>query len=152
MPVKTSKTLAELRDEASRIFTSIQGDSQFVRNRCVAGPCEYLRLVDLMSKLNTNIEAYNTLLTLPNVGSELVQYFQEEYADPTYNVGTQAAAMIAQAEIVRDEILTLLPKSNPGDYCLAQTISNYSLVDRTFSTAQTAAIVSEIDTLLALFE
>lgn len=127
---------------------SLKSNTQKMRADAIEGtPVTSSRLFSYLESMARNIESLTEVSSVPG----LATYAQQQLSDPSIDLPAEFSAMFAAAVTVRDWMANNFPSS--GGYLLAQTLDAAGRrQDRTFTTAQLAGFVAELDKLLATID
>lgn len=81
----------------------------------------------------------------------MASYVQAQEGDPAYDVAAAWSAMNSAIDAVRDRVLTLAP-TGTGGFVLVETWSASGISVRTVTTAQTANLRNDLDSLIATID
>ena len=101
-------------------------------------------VIQVQAQFQTVITRWNAIKTIPGIA----QYAKDQENDPTYDIVTEFNAMIAAAEVVRDRVETDIPTDGSG-FLLLRKFQTNAITMRTFTTAQTAQLRTDLDSFIA---
>lgn len=122
-------------------FREIRAQAVRLRASAAAGPVSFSVVAQYMTDLASSIEYCDGMIARFG-GAALATYAQQQEESPTYNPGTEYTAMRNAAVAVANHIAGALPANS------AHTVTNYRVIEPTFSTAQTATLRGLLDTLI----
>lgn len=122
-------------------FREIRAQAVRIRNQAAAGPISFGTVGQYMTDLAASIEYCDAMIARFG-GSTLAAYAQQQEESPAYAPSVEFATMRAAAIAVANHIAGALPANS------AHTVTNYRVIEPTFSVAQTGTLRSLLDTLI----
>lgn len=148
---------SRLRKVLARAFTN--ADSTAIRLRSQAGGWDAQMAAGpvsaslILDDILADMRSSRATLIASRDTSGILGYAQEQFDDLTIDLPTEFAALIAAIDAVITWIVDNFPTSNPGNFLQRyQIAADGTLTDRSFSTAQTAGLRTELQALFAAIE
>jgi hypothetical protein len=140
----TLASLAEAWTQARQIAAGIKDTATSLRTGSAAGPVGSSQILRMAVYLQEQRIRLLAIRNMPGIG----QYVKDQMNNQAMDIATDFNTMITAMDDVINWIVNNFPQS--GGFLAAQTIAaNGSIVDRQFSTAQTAGIRPPLDALMA---
>jgi hypothetical protein len=145
MAFKTQLSAAGAFDRLQRQAAATKTYLQNQRVFMVAATCNADTPLSVIQHLGQVSILMATWATTPG----LAQYARDQYNDPTYDVVAEFNAMKSAIDTARDTLITAFPK-DAGGFILYQKINpDGSILLRTFTSAQLAGSVAQVDSVIA---
>ena len=139
--LNTSQAFDRLKTQAASTKQYLQAQ----RISMVAPTCDAQIPLSVIQHLGQ----VNALMTVWAATPGLSQYAKDQYNDPAYDVVAEFNAMKTALANAQSTLTTMFPKDGSG-FVLYQTIqANGSLLNRTFTAAQLAGAVAQVDAVIA---
>jgi len=133
--------LARVQSQAG----SIKRIAQNNRDRMAAGPITSGGILSLLDNINGALETVQVVRALDGIGQYAVAQLGQDVAN-------DFQAMVTELTACRDLIMAAIPKDENG-YLLIETMdATGNRIERSFTTAQTAALRTALDALIATVE
>lgn len=147
---------SRLRAVVARAFTN--ADSTAIRLRSMAGGLDgqlaagpvtaTVILDDLLAELRSS----RVVLIASRDTSGVLAYAREQFDDPTIDLPTEFTALIAAIDAVITWIVDNFPTGTGGFLERYQIAADGTLTDRSFTSAQTAGLRTQLQALFAAIE
>lgn len=144
----TKASLAAAWTSATDWASRVKSSCTSVRNSSSAGPIGASQIWFIDTLLFDARAAFQSISDIPGIAA----YAQEQVNDPTLNVATEFASMVAQIDATRTWINTNFPKDGSGFLLDRTRDSSARFVDRQFSTATLATFRTVLDELIATID
>lgn len=129
-------------DQAKKVATQVKRFSQN-RSADLAAGGNSDQLLGTVDTMLIYKEQFATLTTIPGIGD----YAKEQEDDPTYDVAAEFTAMLALIDSVISTVTAGFPVDG-SDFLLAYTFNpDGSQLARTFTSGQTASVVTALNAL-----
>jgi hypothetical protein len=139
--------LSRAYDEIKREALKVKNEATSVGAAATAGDITASRILGLSG----NLRSASLNMAERAVTPGLVNYAKTQEDDPAYDVGADYAAMMQGINAVVAWISTNLPTS--GGYLQTDTLNvDGSITSRSFPSAQTAGLVTQLTALVALID
>jgi tartrate dehydratase beta subunit/fumarate hydratase class I family protein len=144
-PTASTTSLAIALNDALVYAGQLKAEAQTVRALCVAGPVDAIRMTTFESFLADKADAFTSLAAVSGLGA----YAQTQLGNGTLNIAAEFTSMQAALNSVRNWIGTNYPKAASGEILERKFDAQGRTITNTFSTAQTAGLVTVLDALIA---
>lgn len=134
-------------DAIDRRIVRMKSQVQTLRDATAAGPVGGSRILDLWGFLKTERPGLVSAAATPGLAEYAREQKNKTVSDPTFDVVAEFNALIAAIDNVTGWMEANFPK-DAGGFILAQTFGASGLVDRQFTSAQTAGLRTQLDALL----
>ncbi len=147
---------SRLRAVVARAFTN--ADSTAIRLRGLAGSLDArlaagpVSATVLLDDLLAELRSSRTTLIASRNTSGILTYAQAQFDDPTIDLSTEFAALLAALGAVITWIVDNFPKDAGGYLERYQIAPDGVVTDRVFSSAQTAGLRTQLQALYAAIE
>jgi len=145
MPLISKFGLDDVYKQLKGEFRSIRARALTLRTQTAAGPVSFSTVRDYLSSLTGSLAVMSDRIARFG-GDTLAAYAQAQEATPAYDVAAAYGAMVTAANAVVSHISTAIPTNS------AHTVTNGTVVEPTFSTAQTATLRGLLDTLIGTID
>lgn len=148
MPFPTANPLTAALVSAQQTATNLKYLAQSTATACAAGPVSANVLLQMMDTMVRAKATLNAAAAVPG----MAQYAKDQYNNQSLNIATEFTAMVNAIDTAATQIAANIPKGTAGQggWMLTQKFAaDGSVTVRTFSTAETAAIVTALNTLAA---
>lgn len=132
-----ARALLSAQSTAAALKTYVAG----VRAACAAGSVS----ANLLVELHLRLIADKASLQANAAVSGIAAYAQAQYSDPAYDVAAEFTSMVNAITGVINWIVANFPAS--GGYIQKDQISAAGITVRSFTSAQTAGLVTQLDSL-----
>ena len=145
--VYPTSSLDRAIEDADRLAIQVKGFATRERDRMVAGNVAATSLIDMAIRIRQARVQLATIAAMPGIGDRA----KEIKGDTNLDVGAEFNAMLAAMDAVVLWVRNNFPTANVGGtlYLARETWGSEGPVDRQFSSAQTAALCTELDNLIA---
>ena len=134
-------------DKSQQIAGAVKSLAMTIRDESLSGNISRKRLIDFMAQLNRHHSVLGQIAGIEGIQA----YARREIDDPTFDLVTAFVDMRAQIAATRDWVAANFPKTGA-----AWLVSSYDSAGTetvlTFTTAQTAGLRTECDSLIATIE
>lgn len=145
MALPSRQPLSEVLSEARRTWANTRSACVTARQQSAAGPVQAHRVVALYDQLRRDAVHFRRIAATPG----LADYARAQYADEGVDVAADFAAMANAIDTTVSWISAALPRDADGYPALHQINEDGSIVQRTFSSAQTAGLRTRLDAIIA---
>ena len=138
-------------DSLSRALTDVQNTARSLKSYALsvkaatlAGPVSANLIIELFLRLVEAKAKFAATAAVPGIG----QYAKDQFGNQGLNIATEFTAMTGAVDSIGSWIMTNMPKDGDG-YLLKDKLTASGVDVRTFSTAATAGLRTQLDSLLA---
>jgi hypothetical protein len=134
-------------DEAKSIAAELKRLCQDTKAATAAGPVSANVIRQLYDRLLSAKARFAIIAAIPGIGA----YAQQQEGDPLYDVAAKFTAMTTEINDTINWIIGAIP-TGTGGLVLLETWTTSGVSVRTFTTAQTAGLRTELDALIATID
>lgn len=140
-------TKANAYDEAKSTAASVKRLCTDTKAAALAGPISANVIRQLLDKLISAKAKFAEITAIPGIAA----YAEAQEGDSAYDVSAEFTAMTSEVDGILNWVIANIP-TGTGGFVLTETWSTSGVSVRTFSTAQTAGLRTELDALIATID